>query len=276
MCILAYQTIISGLVAVLAGRILRTPSVVSIRSADEFTSDLQRPGVRALSRLIWRQASRIVVQSPRIGQAFVAQATAAGVSASSLAARVGIAGNGIDMPDLADDMGTGLIYVGRLHPVKGLHVLLAALEQLPPNQRPCLTVVGDGPLRAQLEQRGDLPLRIVGEADRDAVLQYLRAAGIFVLPAISEGMSNAVMEAMAVGVPVIATRVAGMADLIVDGQNGVLVPPDDPAALRGAIERLQADQALCRRLIAGGRATAAERSWARARSELVEQIRLAR
>jgi glycosyltransferase involved in cell wall biosynthesis len=88
--------------------------------------------------------------------------------------------------------------------------------------------------------------------------QHLSAADIFVLPSRSEGFSNAIIEAMAASLPVVATNVGGNSEAVKDGFTGFLVPPDDPAALAAAISRLLSDQSQAKAMGAAGRATVVE------------------
>ena len=89
---------------------------------------------------------------------------------------------------------------------------------------------------------------------RPDVPDLLNAMDIFVLPSYSEGMSLALLEAMAAGLPVIATAVGGTPEVVTDGENGLLIPPRDAEALAGALERLLADPALAQHLGANARA----------------------
>jgi glycosyltransferase involved in cell wall biosynthesis len=127
------------------------------------------------------------------------------------------------------------LFVGRLHPVKLLSVLLYAWERVAERCGDAhLLLVGDGPQRAELEQQ----VATAGLGDRvtflgavaDPVLYY-QTANVFVLPSASEGLSNAMLEAMACGLPVVVTAVSGAADVVRDGKNGKLVPPNKPNAL---------------------------------------------
>ncbi len=94
-----------------------------------------------------------------------------------------------------------------------------------------LVIAGDGPERARLEARAaerGVDLRLLGY--RPDVEQVLAALDVFVLSSTSEGLSNTILEAMAAGRPVVATRVGGAEEMIADGVTGVLVPPSDPSA----------------------------------------------
>jgi colanic acid/amylovoran biosynthesis glycosyltransferase len=147
-----------------------------------------------------------------------------------------------------------LITVGRLAVVKGHAILLEALDLLCRQGRNVrLRLVGDGPERVNLERavaaRGLSPyVSFTGSLAQDKVLELYRAADLFVLPSFGEGIPVVLMEAMAMEIPCIATRVDGVPELIRDGVNGILVPPADPEALAEAIARLIDDPALRRRL----------------------------
>lgn len=147
-----------------------------------------------------------------------------------------------------------LLYVGRLAAAKGLPVLLKSLANLkhifPGIQ---LTVVGDGADRALLtEQVAALGLTeqvdFVGYQSPEAVRQYLQCSDIFVMSSFAEGVPVVLMEAMMAGLPVVATQIAGVSELVVEGVNGLLVPPSDVAALGDRIQILLRDSELRTRL----------------------------
>jgi len=127
--------------------------------------------------------------------------------------------------------------VGRLDPVKEQITLLEAFARLG-SADPVLVVAGDGPCRDDLHKRaatlglGDR-VRFLGE--RHDVPDVLRALDVFVLPSIAEGISNTILEAMATGLPVVATRVGGNPELVVDGVTGRLVPRQNADALAEAV-----------------------------------------
>jgi glycosyltransferase involved in cell wall biosynthesis len=132
-------------------------------------------------------------------------------------------------------------FVGRLAPEKGLDTLLDAWPLVlasRPDAR--LTLVGDGPERSRLEAQ-IASLGIASSVDlagsHPAPIELLRASDLFVLPSREEGMSVALLEAMALGLPIVATDIPGNRGLIDEGIHGHLVPPDRPAALAAAILR---------------------------------------
>jgi glycosyltransferase involved in cell wall biosynthesis len=144
-----------------------------------------------------------------------------------------------------------VVFVGRLHPNKGLDVLLPAFKKIIGN-RPDLCwrlwLFGDGPLRAELEllakQLGiSAEVKFWGWVENPAEA-YRDQADIFVLPSRTEGVSNALLEAMAYGIPCVATSIGGNTDLIRHNENGLLINPDSEADLVEALLRLVDDATL--------------------------------
>jgi len=150
-----------------------------------------------------------------------------------------------------------MVTVARLSYEKGLPTLLEAVRQLG-GRCPDLAcvIVGDGPMREALARRieaaglGDR-VRLVGF--RNDIPAVLAAADLFCLPSRMEGLPNVLLEAGAAGVPVVATRVGGVPEVVVDGRTGILVPPGRPEAMADAIDRLIREPALARRLADAGR-----------------------
>jgi glycosyltransferase involved in cell wall biosynthesis len=142
-----------------------------------------------------------------------------------------------------------VLFVGRLSPEKGILDLVQAADGIP------LTVAGDGPLRDRVPGA-------LGFVQHTALPPLYERAAVVAVPSHREGFGVACAEAMAHARPVVASAVGGLLDLVVDGETGVLVPPRDVPALRGALERLLADPDLRRRLGEAGRARVQERfSW---------------
>ncbi len=143
--------------------------------------------------------------------------------------------------------GARLLFVGRLAGVKGLPILLDALARLKqgwPGIK--LMVAGDGPDREKLKaesQRlgiGDC-VEFLGYQSQRQVRELLGRTNVFVMASFAEGVPVVLMEAMAAQVPVVATQIAGIPELVEDGVSGFLVPPGDPIALADKVDRLLRD-----------------------------------
>ncbi|MBI5363691.1 MAG: glycosyltransferase, partial [Planctomycetes bacterium] len=114
---------------------------------------------------------------------------------------------------------------------------------------------GDGSARAKLEEQArvlELEARVRFLGRRDDAPDLLGACDVFVLPARKEGLGVSALEAMAAGRAVVASKVGGLAEAVLDEECGLLVPPDDVKALADALERVLRDDALRRHLAAGG------------------------
>jgi colanic acid/amylovoran biosynthesis glycosyltransferase len=153
-----------------------------------------------------------------------------------------------------------ILNTGRLVPVKGQAVLLEGVSLV--RQRGLdvvLTIVGDGPLRATLEDTAralgiEHDVEFLGRVGQDHIAAHYQCADLFCLPSLREGVPVVLMEAMASGVPVIATRIMGIPELVEDEVTGLLVPPGRAEPLADAIVRLAGDAALRNRLTGAARA----------------------
>ncbi|HZN02441.1 MAG TPA: glycosyltransferase [Candidatus Polarisedimenticolia bacterium] len=158
-----------------------------------------------------------------------------------------------------DDRVAGTL--GRLdEPKKGLRVFIAAAARVAAaDPHACFVLIGDGPARAGLERKaaalglGDR-VRFLGE--RTDALSLLPGLDLLVQPSLWEGFGLSVLEGMAAGVPVVATRVGGLVEVVRDGVDGVLVPPEDAPRLAEAIAALFADPELRERFGVAGRTRA--------------------
>ncbi len=238
-----------------------------------------------LSRWKYGRAARIVAVSERVSAAL----RASGVAPE----RIGVVRSGIDLArraPRADEAALGSLGVGRGRP---LVVMVSSL--VPPHKDPVTVVaaiaaaraagcdcqallVGAGPLsaaaaRAARERGLDGALRITGFR-RDAVA-LLAAADVAVLSSRDEGLGTALLDAMLAGVPVVATAAGGVAELVRDGVDGLLVPVGDGAALGAAIVRVLGSADLRAALVAAGRARVREFSIERTVEETVREYRLA-
>jgi glycosyltransferase involved in cell wall biosynthesis len=154
-----------------------------------------------------------------------------------------------------------VVYTGHLHPHKGLRTLLSAWEPVAewrPNAR--LWLAGDGPSRPDLERQieaSNLGGRALLVGVFDSVDELLAAADLFVWPALEAGTSMSLLEAMAAGLPIVTTDIAGNRRLVTHDQQALLVPPGNMAAMVAAMGRLLDDRQLAIRLGTAARARAA-------------------
>ncbi len=142
---------------------------------------------------------------------------------------------------------TVVLFAGRLVPRKGVEHLLSAWKDVSPEFPDArLVLLGDGPLQdslVALAERLGIGGTVRFEGRVDGVPDRLRSADIFVLPSLQEGMPNSLLEAMASGLPAIATRIGGVVDLVEDGVDGRLVEPASRGALAAALRELIGDPA---------------------------------
>jgi glycogen(starch) synthase len=170
------------------------------------------------------------------------------------------------VPDRPHDR-SFVLGIGRLVPQKGFDVLIRAYAEARLSEHD-LVLAGEGPERGSLEAVARTAgvadrVRFFGRADRAAAVALFRHCDLFVLPSRLEPMGIVNLEAMAAGKPVIASRVGGVPELVLDGETGMLVPPEDLPALAMAIDRLACDPGLRARLGAAGRARAEGFDWAK-------------
>ena len=181
-------------------------------------------------------------------------------------------------PDVAGASGAAperplFVFAGRLTRQKALDVALAALERVPGAR---LVVVGDGPDRAALERRAaalDGRVDFRGALPRGETLAVLAGATAAVLSSDWENLPHAAVEALALGVPVVATAVGGVPEVVRDGENGLLVAPGDVAGLAEALRRVAEDRALRDRLAGAAAGSVADLSQERVYGRIEELLR---
>ena len=159
-----------------------------------------------------------------------------------------------------------VLYVGRLEPRKGVDVLIRAMPLVRARIKEArLVIVGDGPDRdtlTALAQSVDAGATFVGRVDDEALPAYMQASDIVCSPALGgESFGIVLLEAMACGTPVVASRIEGYVEMLGDGDAAVLVPPRDPDALAAALAALLGDESHRRALSAQGASKAREYDW---------------
>ncbi len=156
-----------------------------------------------------------------------------------------------------------LLYVGRLAPEKRLDVLMEAFDLVREvmGNRVALALVGDGPWMNRLKAQARAGVHFLGYRTGVPLAEAYAAGDVFAFPSDTETFGNVVTEALASGVPAVAPRKGGVVDSVIPDRTGFLVPPRDPRAFADALIRILYDDNLRRRLAAGARAFAEERSW---------------
>ena len=157
-----------------------------------------------------------------------------------------------------DVYGKRIVFVGRLDAVKGVPLLLDAFDNIrAAHPEACLTIIGDGPDRSALEARASAmgsTVSFLGYQPQEEISAALEQADMLVLPSFAEGLPVVLMEAMASRVPVIASQVAGVPELVEEGISGFVVPPGDVETLTDRLNLLLSDPGLCQEMGESGRA----------------------
>lgn len=250
--------VICGCLAGVLGRMLGKPVVTTLRG-----EDVTRGGRSAMDRLLLRICLRL---SNRVVSVSQDMRNWLADNFIQYADKLVLIENGVDQAFLLvgaqrnygnPARAMHLITVGSLIPRKGVDQILRALAQLD-GVRPTLTVVGSGPeeqsLREMAERLGLAGhVRFIGRVEPKEVLALLAEADVFVLASHSEGRPNVILEAMAAGLPVIASNIPGVREIVDHGATGLLFDDGAIVPLARCIETLSADQALRRRLGEGGR-----------------------
>jgi len=222
--------------------------------------DLAAPVLR---RIAGRIAVRVAVSS-----------TAERFAAARIGGTFEIVPNGVDVARFRDappaDLGPGtkLLFVGRLDPRKGFPIAMAAFRELADDRADLrLIVVGDGPERGAVQT---LPhemrerVRFLGSVPNDRLPPIHAACDVYLGTSVGgESFGVVLVEAMAAGLPVVASDIAGYDEVLEDGVQGLRVPPRDPALVAAAVARILDDPSLASRMGEAGRERAIEFSWER-------------
>jgi len=230
---------------VIGSRLAALPHLCVVHSADMWLLS-RLPGRRALAHGIASAQTRMWFVAPHLRDQFEALLPAGRPAQRSV--HVGPMGCAPPPPTRRDEAMAGRLRVlsmGRLVPIKGLDVLIESIAGLPGVS---LTVAGEGPQRdalASLARRLGADVQFVGHVEGEHKARLLAGADVLCLPSRtldsgrSEGAPTGVIEAMAAGLPVVASDTGGVSSLLRDGVHGRIIPPGDPTLLGQALARLR-------------------------------------
>jgi glycosyltransferase involved in cell wall biosynthesis len=248
-------------------RLRRTPLILTAHSDAGRGTRMSQLYARAVARSTLARADRVVA----LTQTERSHLARLGVPDE----RIVVIPNGVDLDEFSAEhplktLGAPFVvlYLGRLYPEqKGIATLLEAFASMSRSPAPELRLVGEdwGGLAlvdaaVRLHSLG-ASVVTTGVLARDAVLRELARADVLVLPSTFEPFGIVLLEAMASGLPVVASNVGGIPEIVRDGETGFLVPPRRPSELAAALERLRSDPSLGRRMGAAGRRRVEEFSW---------------
>ncbi len=212
---------ISGLIAILVNVFRRVPIILTVHGSSP------KAFGNTIDRYVLGKVDHVIAVSHDVKR----KICRSGIGED----KVTVIHNGVDIsrfcPSRSNKCGYNILWVGRMASEKGLEYLLQALKHISGQVPECmLTLVGDGQLRQELERTvNNLGLQthvsFEGVRPHSSVSEYFRKADIFVLPSLREGFGIVLIEAMASGVPVIASRIGGIEDIVEDGVQGFLVEP---------------------------------------------------
>lgn len=253
-----YQTVIAIFFKLLFNKI-----VIAKMSSSGLTSDLSLMQVTAAGKVtlrMLRKADRVI--------SLCRQATAELMKCGFPPTMVDEIPNGVDIslfrrPEVPRDMGKKTItFIGRFDRFKGVDCLMEAFSQVAERYAAVhLKLVGGGVLEEELKQRAEklgIDNKVIFRGWQKDAAAELWTTDIFVLPSLSEGMSNVLLEAMACGLPVVATSVGAAGDVLRSGINGIVVPPRNILALRDALLQLLGDDLLSHKMGCEARRTVEE------------------
>lgn len=246
----------------LAGKLAGTPCIVYTEHGRDFSSSRK---AKFANGLLSRMVDKVVVVAESCKNYLVAKEGVAAEHVVTVPNGIDASRFGVDYDKAAIRAALGLEerhavigVVARLDPIKNHAALIRAMQRVAAKlPQAVLLVVGDGPLRGELESlAAELELgghvRFLGA--RADVPELLSILDVFVLPSHSEGLSLTLLEASAAAKPIVATDVGGNGEVVTNGENGLLVPPDDAQALAEAMLRILADGTQAARMGQAGRA----------------------
>ncbi|KKR22162.1 MAG: Glycosyl transferase group 1 [Candidatus Moranbacteria bacterium GW2011_GWA2_39_41] len=274
----SFFSIPCGFLSMLLKRKYDLPYIVSLRGSDvpgySERFDLAYYVFTPIIKYVWKKSDAVISNSVGLKElALKAKANQ----------EVGIIFNGIDIDNFKPDPSKKstdkfIITPGasRVTKRKGLDFLIKAVAQLLPKYPNIfLKVLGDGDEKENLmtmvsEMKLENSVQFVGRVPRDETAPYYQEASLFVLPSFNEGMSNAMLEALAAGLPIVATKTGGTDELVTEGQNGLVIEMGNVEDLAEKIEAIISNPELCAKMGQASRKVAETMSWGQVAQQYFE------
>ncbi len=254
------QSLISGMPALLSNKLLKTPYVIYGRGSDVYLPDWF---TKLTAKTILKNASAVIALTEHMKAAMQA----------IYSRDIVVVPNGINLREDTGGQsergnpGKRILFVGRLHPVKGTRHLLGAMSIVHRDMPEAkLILVGDGEERENLESLTDsLGIRecveFAGKVPHERIQDCMNQAEVFVHPSLSEGFPVTIIEAMACGLPIVATNVGGIPNIVEEGVNGYLVNAKSPDEMAERILFLLQNDEMRERMSANNREKAELFTW---------------
>lgn len=249
----AHQALTPAILAFLISRFYRIPFIITCHGSEIRTR--RKCGlVKLIQRFLFSRASYLTTVSTEMEKILMNAYDVDGT-------KIGIIPNGYDerlvsrvMENTKKEYSAGIVFVGSLRPIKDPITLLKAFREIAGKySNISLHIIGDGPLRGLLEAfclENSLSSKVTfeGRKSHEGALRAIVESTVFVLTSVEEGLPTVLIEAMALGKPVIATAVGGVPEVVKDGINGILIPPRSPERLAKILERFLNDSELGRKI----------------------------
>lgn len=222
----------NGLVGSLSNIFFKTKTIASIRGTDWYMTGFAK---NMLNKFVVHHSDMIVAQTEKTRKEIVDKYPDA---------KTCVVHNGVDI-DGTISGGKNIVYVGTLRRVKGVEYLIKAMDDIDSE----LVIIGDGPLKEELKTLAQgKRIRFTGKLGKKEVRKEMKDARVLVLPSLSEGLPNVVLEAMSMGLPVVATNVSGIPEIVNDGETGFLVEPRNSKSIVLSVNKILKNKQLWKKM----------------------------
>jgi glycosyltransferase involved in cell wall biosynthesis len=273
---ISFHIQLAALIVVLSRILFDVKAVVSPRGEEDFDFKLYK---KSFQKFIYKHTTAVLIQSEIIKDKFLNNASQvfSNSDIEKIKIKIVLFPNGIELEDkIADNSGNikkDIIFVGRLAECKGINFLIEAFKHLGKSYK--LTIVGAGPEKEKLQNMSKgLNVNFAGEIEFNEVREYIKDSGVLVLPSLTENLPNVLLEALSCGIPVVATNVGAIPQLIQDGINGYLVEPGNSAQIAEKIKTIFTNTDKYHRMCIEALETVRPYSWESQRSELISKLEI--